>query len=124
MKVAGSFYIITKKCAKPSRKSSASHGLFNGESMKTGFRAVGTPTVLVTLAADIPTWKVPEKCFPVKYKIRNVSKKFKSYLMQYVITCHVIWIMCLFDRFLFGTFRFSDGDKRWLIGISVQNSFN
>ena len=56
-------------------KPSALQALFNGRSMKTGFRAVGFPTVLITLTAVILTRKTPKKCFPKKHKIRNVRNK-------------------------------------------------
>ena len=48
---------------------------FNGRAVKTGFRAVSSPAVLIAHRAVILKRKTPKKCFSERYRIINVSSK-------------------------------------------------
>ena len=88
-----------------SLEPSISQALLTGRAMKTGFRAVRFPAVIITCWAVIWARKISNKGLPGNNKISNFSNKLtirKTATLAagelsntHVISCHVMWITCL-----------------------------
>ena len=78
---------------------------FNGRAIKTSFRAISSPVVLMAHKAVILTRKTPNKYFFGKYKNKKCQQQTqhpKHWQLEtgelsntHIISCHVMWSMCL-----------------------------
>ena len=102
---------------------------FNGRAMKTGFRAVSSPTVHYRTQSNhskkentkqMFPWKAQNKKCQQQTQHQNISSsRAEQYVYHHLSHDHVP--LC---TIFLGRFSFSDGGKRWLIGISNHNPFD